>query len=164
MSAMTDLFTPEKRSEVMRAIKGRDTKPERVLRSILHRLGYRFTINAPNNRLLPGKPDIVLPKYRTALFVHGCFWHGHEGCRHFRMPKTRVEWWTAKIEGNRARDARNEAALCAMGWNVVTVWECALRTEAARQWLLARIDRLIGRGEEAVPKAADPAAVYRVKG
>ncbi len=129
---MADVFSPEKRSEVMARIRGRDTKPELSLRSMLHGLGYRFTVNGPLNRTLPGKPDIVLPKYHTVVFVHGCFWHGHENCAAFRMPKSRRAWWKAKIHGNRARDLRTETALRELGWHVVTVWECALRTTAAR--------------------------------
>ena len=97
---MADVFTPAKRSEVMSRIRSRDTKPELALRSMLQRLGYRFTVNGPKNRSLPGKPDMVLPKYHAVVFVHGCFWHGHHGCASFRMPKTRAEWWKAKIEGN----------------------------------------------------------------
>jgi DNA mismatch endonuclease (patch repair protein) len=93
---------------------------------MLHRLGYRFTVNGPKNRSLPGKPDIVLPKYRTVIFVHGCFWHGHENCSKFRMPKSRRAFWKKKIVGNRARDLRNEDELSDMGWRVVTVWECRL--------------------------------------
>jgi len=139
-----DVFTPQKRSEVMSRIRGRDTKPELVLRSMLHRLGYRFTVNGPKNRSLPGRPDIVLPKYRTALFVHGCFWHGHENCRHFRLPKSRSAFWKAKIQGNQQRDLHNENALRNLGWNVVTIWECALRTPKDRLWLAARLPRLLG--------------------
>ena len=116
---MADVFTPEKRSEVMSRIRGRDTRPERLVRSMLHRLGYRFTVAGPKNRLLPGRPDIVLPKFRTVVFVHGCFWHGHEHCPDFRLPQSRHDWWKQKIEGNRARDARTEAALLALGWHVV---------------------------------------------
>jgi DNA mismatch endonuclease (patch repair protein) len=141
---MADVFTPEKRSEVMARIRGRDTKPELALRSLLHHLGYRFTVNGPFNRTLPGRPDLVLPKYHTVIFVHGCFWHGHDNCGHFRMPKSRRAWWTAKIHGNRARDLRNETALRALGWHVVTVWECALRTNSARSWLVKRIPMLLG--------------------
>jgi DNA mismatch endonuclease (patch repair protein) len=140
-----DVFTPEKRSEVMSRIRGRDTKPELALRSMLHRLGYRFTVNGPKNRRLPGKPDIVLPKYRTVIFVHGCFWHGHDHCAAFRLPNSRRAWWKRKIEGNQARDLRNESALRELGWHVVTVWECTLRTAAARRWLLHRLPRLIDR-------------------
>lgn len=140
---MADVFTPEKRSEVMARIRGRDTKPELALRSILHRLGYRFTVNGPLNRLLPGRPDLVLPKRRTVVFVHGCFWHGHENCPAFRLPKTRRAWWKLKIHGNRARDLRHEADLRELGWHVVTIWECALRTRSARDWLGRRLPSLL---------------------
>lgn len=141
---MTDIFTPQKRSEVMSRIRGRDTKPELALRSMLHRLGYRFTVNGPKNKKLPGRPDIVLPKYHTAIFVHGCFWHGHEHCPYFRLPSTRHKWWKSKIEGNRARDLKNESALLDKGWHVVTIWECALKTGKNRAWLQARIKKIIG--------------------
>lgn len=139
-----DVFTPEKRSEVMAKIRGWDTKPELALRSLLHRHGYRFTVRGPKNKSLPGRPDLVLPKYRTVIFVHGCYWHGHEHCKHFRLPSSRTEWWTAKIEGNRARDLRNENALRALGWHVVTIWECALKTAATRSWLEAQLPKLLG--------------------
>ena len=139
-----DVFTPEKRSEVMSRIRSRDTKPELMLRSMLHRHGYRFTVNGPKNHTLPGKPDIVLPKHRTVIFVHGCFWHGHEHCPHFRMPKSRRAWWKRKIEGNRARDLRNETAVREQGWHVVTIWECALKSASAREWLETRLERLLG--------------------
>jgi DNA mismatch endonuclease (patch repair protein) len=141
---MADVFTPQKRSEVMSRIRGRDTKPELALRSMLHRLGYRFTVNGPKNKTLPGRPDIVLPKHHTVLFVHGCFWHGHENCPHFRIPKTRRAWWKHKIEGNKARDLRNENALRSQGWHVVTLWECALKTNEARSWPQKRIPYLCG--------------------
>ncbi|MGD9417658.1 MAG: very short patch repair endonuclease [Verrucomicrobiota bacterium JB025] len=140
-----DVFTPEKRSEVMSRIRCRDTKPELTLRSMLHRLGYRFTVNGPKNQHLPGKPDIVLPKHQTVIFVHGCFWHGHEHCPHFRLPKSRPAWWKAKIEANRARDLRNENALRMLGWHVVTVWECALRNKSDLPWLAKRLPALIGK-------------------
>ncbi len=139
-----DVFTPQKRSEVMSHIRGRDTKPELALRSMLHRLGYRFTVNGPLNRSLPGKPDLVLPQYRSVIFVHGCFWHGQEHCSFFRIPKSRTEWWRHKIEGNRARDLRLENALRQLGWHVVTIWECALKTQAARSWLETKIPALLG--------------------
>lgn len=140
---MADVFTPEKRSEVMSRIRGRDTKPEMALRSMLHRLGYRFTVNGPLNRSLPGKPDLVLPKYQTVIFVHGCFWHGHEHCPAFRLPKTRPAWWKAKIEGNQTRDLRCQIALRNLGWHVVTIWECALNKATARIWLTQRIPDLL---------------------
>jgi DNA mismatch endonuclease (patch repair protein) len=141
---VADVFTPQKRSEVMSRIRGRDTKPELALRSMLHRLGYRFTVNAPNNRLLPGKPDLVLPKHHSVIFVHGCFWHGHENCPHFRLPQSRRAWWKRKITGNQARDLRNEDALRKAGWHVITIWECALKTVAARDWLQNQLPKLLG--------------------
>ncbi len=140
-----DVFTPEKRSEVMSLIRGRNTKPELAVRCLLHRLGYRFTVHGPKNRSLPGKPDLVLPKYRTVIFVHGCFWHGHENCSYFRLPKSRSAFWKAKIEGNMARDLRNENALRDLGWHVVTIWECALRKKSDHPWLIARLPVLLGK-------------------
>ncbi len=141
---MADVFTPEKRSYVMSRIRGGNTKPELALRSMLHRLGYRFTVNGPKNKSLPGRPDLVLPKYHTVIFVHGCFWHGHEGCKDFRMPGSRTDWWVNKIAGNKARDLRAENALREMGWHVVTIWGCALKNAAARLWLEPRLERLLG--------------------
>jgi DNA mismatch endonuclease (patch repair protein) len=138
-----DLFTPQKRSEVMSRIRGRDTKPELVLRSMLHRLGYRFTVNGPKNKQLPGRPDLVLPKHRTVIFVHGCFWHGHEHCPQFRLPESNHDWWKAKIEGNQARDIRHESSLRQLGWHVVTIWECALKRKADLPWLEKRIPKLL---------------------
>lgn len=140
---MADIFTPEKRSEVMSRIRGRDTTPELALRSMLHRLGYRFTVNGPKNKSLPGRPDIVLPKYRTVIFVHGCFWHGHEHCPAFSLPKSRRAFWKTKIEGNQARDLQNENALLKMDWHVVTIWECALKKNSNRAWLVKRLPRLL---------------------
>lgn len=149
---MTDIFSPKKRSEVMSLIRAHDTTPERTLRSILHRRGYRFTIHGRLNRSLPGKPDIILPKYHTVIFVHGCFWHGHKNCPNFRLPKSRSAWWRAKIEGNQTRDLRHENALRHLGWHVVTVWECALKTATARRWLTARLPTLLGREPDALFK------------
>ena len=140
---MADNLTPEHRSWNMSRIRSRNTKPEMVIRSLLHSMGYRFTVNGPKNRLLPGKPDIVLPKYRTVIFVHGCFWHGHEHCADFRLPETRREWWRNKIEGNRARDAWVESELQSLGWHVVTIWACALKS---RKWLEQKLPKLIGEG------------------
>lgn len=125
---MVDIVSEAQRSYNMSRIRSKDTKPELAVRSILHRLGYRFTVNGPKNKQLPGKPDIVLPKYKTVIFVHGCFWHGHLGCKHFRLPKTRTEWWKAKLEGNVARDGRNQKALRKLGWKVVVVWECEIKS------------------------------------
>ncbi len=124
---MAYTITRERRSWNMSRIKGRDTGPELRLRSLLHRAGFRFRLHAKE---LPGKPDIVLPKYRAAIFVHGCFWHRHEGCRNATMPSTRTEFWKSKFDTNVGRDERNQAALKAAGWTVFTVWECELKSDA----------------------------------
>lgn len=120
---MADIVSPEKRSVMMSGIRGKDTKPEIIVRRLLHRLGYRFRLHRKD---LPGRPDIVLPKWRTVIFVNGCYWHGHENCQLFRPPKTRTEFWTNKIAGNQARDRRNHAALQDAGWKVIVIWECAV--------------------------------------
>lgn len=121
---MTDVFTPEKRSDVMSRIKGRNTKPERVVRSLLHRMGYRFRLHRTD---LPGKPDIVLPKYKSVIFVHGCFWHRHKDCKFAYTPKSRTDFWIKKLESNANRDQKIIGELTALGWKVITVWECDLR-------------------------------------
>lgn len=118
---MADIWSKKKRSEVMARIRGQDTKPEILLRSLLHHAGFRFRKNV---RALPGCPDVVLPKYKTAIFVNGCFWHGHRGCRDFVWPKTRKTFWREKILGNRKRDETNRKKLERVGWRVVEVWEC----------------------------------------
>lgn len=116
----TDVVSPE-RSRVMRAVKGKNTTPEMAVRRVLHRLGYRFRLH---DKRLEGRPDIVLRRYRTVIFVHGCFWHRHEGCARTRMPKTKLDFWTTKFETNVARDKRNLEALRLAGWKVFVVWEC----------------------------------------
>lgn len=121
---MTDVFTARKRSEVMSKIKGRDTGPELAVRSLLHRMGYRFRLNRKD---LAGKPDIVLPRYRTVVFVHGCFWHRHKDCRFAYTPKSRIDFWHAKFESNIVRDSKVKADLERSGWRVIIVWECELR-------------------------------------
>ena len=128
VNAMADIVSEEQRSYNMSRIRSKNTKPELIVRSMLHRIGYRFTVNGPKNKKLPGKPDIVLPKYRTVIFVHGCFWHRHEGCKFATIPKTRTEWWKAKLGGNVERDERKQEELKRLGWKVVVVWECELRT------------------------------------
>ena len=132
---MADVVDRETRSRMMAGIRSRDTKPERQVRSMLHRMGYRFTLR---NRKLPGSPDIVLPRYRTAIFVHGCFWHRHPGCPKATIPATRAEFWQQKFAANVARDARAVQALDVLGWRVVTVWECELRNPEAVIDLLRR--------------------------
>ncbi len=129
----------------MSRIRGRDTKPELLVRSILHRLGYRFTVSGPRNKKLPGKPDIVLPKWGTVVFVHGCFWHGHAHCPSFRLPKSRRRFWQEKIANNRKRDARAARALRQLGWNVVVIWECELANSQKCQTLAKRLPYLIER-------------------
>ena len=122
-----DIVSEEQRSYNMSRIRSKNTKPELLVRSMLHRLGYRFTVNGPKNKQLPGRPDIVLPKYRTVIFVHGCFWHRCPNCKYATIPKTRTEWWKAKLEGNAQRDARNQKKLKELGWKVVVVWTCQLK-------------------------------------
>jgi len=121
---MTDIFSPEKRSELMSRIRSRDTRPERQLRSLLHRMGYRFRLHVAK---LPGKPDIVLPRHRTVIFLHGCFWHQHPGCRYACVPKSRTNFWDRKFAANRARDEQVENELERLGWQIIIVWECELR-------------------------------------
>src|ERR1700753_1615800 len=120
---MTDVLTQEQRKSNMSRIRGKDTGPEVKVRKLLHADGLRFRLHC---RDLPGRPDIVLPKFRTCIFIHGCFWHGHT-CRLFKLPATRREFWTQKIEQNRSRDARAIRSLLESGWRVLTIWECALR-------------------------------------
>lgn len=112
----------------MASITGKNTKPEIFVRQLLHRMGYRFRLHRKD---LPGKPDIFLPRYRVIIFVQGCFWHGHSDCRMFRIPKSRVEFWEAKISGNKERDARNRRELVQAGYRVLDIWECSLKGKAA---------------------------------
>lgn len=131
---MADVFTSEKRSEIMGRVKSKDTSVEKFVRSLLHRLGYRFRINRKD---LPGCPDIVFPSRKKVIFVHGCFWHGH-GCRRgARIPKTNTEYWLAKVEKNRRRDEARRNELEEMGWKVLTVWECEIADiDAVRERLI----------------------------
>ena len=121
---MADVLTPDQRHLNMTRIRSKDTGIERLVRRILHADGFRFRLNVKD---LPGKPDIVLPKYRTVVFINGCFWHGHQGCRYFVIPKTNTEFWVNKIDGNIRRDDENYHRLEMEGWNVIIVWECALK-------------------------------------
>ncbi|MDR7133269.1 DNA mismatch endonuclease (patch repair protein) [Lysobacter niastensis] len=120
---MADILTPEQRSAQMSRIRGADTKIELLVRKALHARGFRYRLGGAG---LPGRPDLVLPRYRTAIFVHGCFWHGHD-CPLYRLPKTRSEFWRAKIESNQSRDERALGQLAALGWRTRIVWECSLR-------------------------------------
>lgn len=120
----------------MAAVKSKDTHPELVVRRYLFAHGFRYRLNSPR---LPGHPDIVLRKYRTCVFVNGCFWHGHEGCRMFRIPKTNTSFWEAKIHRNRERDVRDRQQLARMGWHCLTIWECELKPARREQTLTSLI-------------------------
>lgn len=108
----------------MSQIRSKDTKPELIIRKYLHSQGCRFRLH---DKTLPGKPDLVLKKIKTAIFVHGCFWHGHKGCKYFVVPKTRTDWWLNKINGNKANDKKKKLALKKLGWKVITIWECEIK-------------------------------------
>jgi DNA mismatch endonuclease (patch repair protein) len=116
-----DVFSADQRSKIMSRVKGRNTRPELIVRRLLHAMGYRFRLHAAD---LPGKPDIVLPRHGKIVQVHGCFWHGHKGCSRATRPQSNVEFWAQKIDGNKVRDARTERQLRRLGWSVLTVWEC----------------------------------------
>ena len=118
---MVDVFSEQKRSWIMGRVKGRDTKPEMLVRSLLHRMGFRFRLHRKD---LPGNPDIVLPRYKKVIFVHGCFWHGHPGCPRSKRPTTNRPFWDRKLDGNLERDKRFCAELSGLGWKVLVIWQC----------------------------------------
>ena len=134
MLPLADVHDKATRSRNMAAIKGKDTRPELIVRRGLHARGLRFRLH---RRDLPGRPDLVFSSRRVALFVHGCFWHAHAGCRFYKLPQTNQNRWRTKLEGNRARDQRDQEALCALGWRVIVVWECEIRVGAS-----SRLDEL----------------------
>src|ERR1035437_3283994 len=134
---MRDRLSKERRSWNMSRIQGKDTKPEMVVRSLLHRLGYRFRLHGKG---LPGRPDIVLPKYRTVVFVHGCSWHRHRGCRNCTTPRNNRRFWMKKFEGNVRRDKLNWRALVELGWRVVVVWECEAERADVLRKKITRLD------------------------
>jgi len=123
---MTDVHEPDVRSYNMSQIKGKDTKPEILVRKYLFKKGYRYRLY---DKRLPGKPDLVLPRYRSVIFVHGCFWHAHDGCKYYVIPKTRTKWWIDKLENNRKRDELAFKQLQNLGWKVIVLWECELKPE-----------------------------------
>lgn len=125
----------------MGRVRQRDTKPEVLVRSLLHRLGLRFTIGSRLNRTLPGRPDVVLPRHRTVVFVHGCFWHAHAGCKAFKIPSTRAAFWREKFRANRKRDRIVISKLEELGWRVVVVWSCELKGKTAVAELSRRLAR-----------------------
>lgn len=145
----------------MSAIKSNDTKPEMLVRKYLHSMGLRYGLH---NKKLPGSPDIVLRKYKTVIFINGCFWHGHDNCRYYRLPKSNIEFWQTKINRNRERDKRDIEALRKRGWRVIVVWECELRTKELRQQTLQKLFFSIQRTYD-IPSirpsvAAEPDAQY----
>jgi len=135
-----DTLTSEKRSWNMSRIRGANTKPELAVRSMLHRMGYRFRIS---DKTLPGKPDIVLPKYRSVIFVHGCFWHRHPGCKYTYTPKSRLDFWSRKFEENVMRDKNNLSLLKKAGWLPIVIWECEIKHNADA--VLGRVSGILQR-------------------
>jgi DNA mismatch endonuclease (patch repair protein) len=152
---MTDVVDQQTRSRMMSGIRGKNTKPELVFRRALHSRGFRFRLHSAK---VPGRPDLILPKHRAVVFVHGCFWHRHEGCRFATTPATRPEFWRAKFKANVARDSAVRAELHKIGWRVATVWECALRrtdqvatsAELFTTWILSD-ERQVEIGTDGVP-------------
>ena len=168
-----DKLSPQQRHNNMAAIHGKDTKPEMVVRRYLWGHGFRYRLNHPR---LPGKPDIVMRKYRTCIFVNGCFWHGHEGCRYYTIPKTNTEFWVNKVKRNKERDVKVQHELAAMGWHCITIWECELKPKVWEKTLeslaytLNKIflqDRTVKRyeilEEEPMIAAEDVPATYKNK-
>ncbi|RYE57260.1 MAG: DNA mismatch endonuclease Vsr [Sphingobacteriales bacterium] len=137
---MADVHDKKTRSYNMSRIKGKNTKPEMLVRRFLHAHGFRYRLHVKD---LPGKPDIILPKYKTAIFVHGCFWHGHEHCRYYVVPKTRTEWWLDKINRNIENDLKASIVLLEKGWKVLTVWECELKKDKVGETLANLPGRII---------------------
>ena len=145
-----DKVSPEQRSWTMSQVKGRDTGPEKIVRSLLHAMGYRFRIQRAD---LPGKPDIVLPRFKTALFVHGCFWHRHPGCKRASTPASNMPYWDAKFARTVARDVRNQDELERQGWRVLIVWECELKNKDALRGRLQNYFAELGNHERTAPNS-----------
>ena len=137
---MEDVHSKEIRSYNMSRIKGKNTKPEMVVRKFLHARGFRYKLH---DKILPGKPDLVLPKYKTVIFIHGCFWHGHANCKYYVVPKTRTEWWLNKIGYNIANDVKAVKALKKAGWKVITIWECNLKPAKVEKTLIALLKKFL---------------------
>ena len=136
---MSDVHNKAQRSYNMSRIRSVDTKPEMLVRKFLHAQGFRYTLH---DKKLPGRPDIVLPKYKTLVFIHGCFWHGHVHCKYYVVPKTRTDWWLHKINTNKANDAKALKALKKEGWKIITVWECKLKTGKIEKTLRSLVDTI----------------------
>ena len=136
---MADVHNKQTRSYNMSRIRSTHTKPEMLVRKFLHAQGFRYTLH---NKKLPGKPDIVLAKYKTVVLVHGCFWHGHANCKYYVVPKTRTDWWLAKININKANDAKTSKALQKDGWKIITVWECNLKPAKIKKTLASLVRKI----------------------
>lgn len=136
---MADVHDKQTRSYNMSRIKGKNTKPEILVRRFLFSKGFRYRLHV---KTLPGKPDIVLPKYKTVIFINGCFWHGHENCKYFVIPKTRTDWWLNKIYGNKQKDGENFIQLSKIGWKIVTIFECELKRDKLNNTLNRLLDEL----------------------
>ena len=136
---MADVHTKEIRSYNMSQIKGKDTKPEMLVRKFLFSIGFRYRLHEKN---LPGKPDIVFPKLKTVIFVHGCYWHGHENCKYFVLPKTRTDWWLQKINRNKELDLKSSDILTNKGWTIITIFECELKPAKRDKTLSNLIEKL----------------------
>lgn len=134
-----DVHDKRTRSYNMSQIKGKNTKPEMLVRKFLFSKGFRYRLHVKD---LPGKPDVVLPKYKTAIFINGCFWHGHENCKYFVVPKTRTDWWLNKIYGNKQKDGENFIQLSKIGWKIVTIFECELKHDKLNNTLNRLLDEL----------------------
>ena len=148
---MADTFTKGQRHHIMSSVHSASTKPELALRHALWHLGFRYRTN---DKRLPGKPDIVLPKYRTVIFLHGCFWHGHKDCKYYTIPKSNTDFWTAKVSRNQERDQEEWRQLEAKGWSVIIVWECQLK-KAVLDETIARVEAEIRQNGEILRQAQD---------
>lgn len=165
---MVDTISRKRRSQNMARIGGRNTGPELVVRRIAHRMGFRFRLYRKD---LPGTPDLVFPRHRLAVFIHGCFWHRHDGCRFVYSPKTRVKFWTEKFKQNVARDCRNQHALRDLGWRVAVIWECETHNKRVvedrlRECSLAHDDSagVVCQDDTVLSKVVETAADYRIQG
>lgn len=150
---MADIMTPEQRHRCMAAIKGKNTKPEMIVRQYLHSFGFRYGLH---NKKLPGSPDLVLRKYKTVIFIHGCFWHGHKGCKYYRLPKSNESFWSEKISRNQSRDNKSREQLEKKGWNVLTVWECELKNKEKRERTLRKL-------VESIHRISSPIKEYEIE-
>ncbi|MFN7042533.1 MAG: very short patch repair endonuclease [Acidovorax temperans] len=167
---MADVVSPAKRSQMMSGIRAKNSAPELLVRKALFAMGHRYRLH---RRDLPGTPDIVMPGRKIAIFVHGCFWHAHQGCKYAKMPSTRIDFWTAKLRGNVDRDQRAAAKLAEMGWRVLNIWECSTRDpeaaagllEALRQWVNsdARIGEISAQSLMAARQAGSKTAGCEVR-